>query len=170
MPYPSSTIPPIDPSLPGYSSMAGLSGISDPTVPLSTSLKPLGVNSTKLPTSSVPGIGSNMSPLEAAKKAGGGIKDPESPFTKALGNIATGVGIFADLAGIWQGFQAQKLAKHQFSTQLAFANANLGNTVKDYNNRRGDLLTARGFTQGDSAAATQQAISSSSLDFQRIRG
>lgn len=158
-----SFIPPIDPSLPGYDPMGGFS--TDPTS-YATSIGSFGTSKVKAPGS---GQGSHASSvLKAVQNVGPGSQDPASPMSKLLGNIGTGVGIFADLAGVWQGFQQQKLAKKAFQTQLAFANANLENTVKDYNTRRMDTLQSRGFTQGDSAAATQQAINASSLNFRRI--
>ena len=85
-----------------------------------------------------------------------------------LGNIGSGVSILGDLAGIYQGFQANKLAKQEFGANRAFANANLENTVKSYNTRLADIYRARGYTQGDDTAATQAAITANSLNFKRI--
>lgn len=161
------SIPPIDSALAGYNPMGAFSTDGGAS---SATLRALGSGAPAAPSSSMPGVGSNMGPLAAVKAAGAGAGGPESAFSKLLGNVGTGVGIFADLAGIWQGFQQQKLAKQQYGTNLAFANANLENTVKDYNNRYSSLLTARGFTQGDAPATTQQAITSGSLNFKPIKG
>lgn len=162
------TIPPIDSSLSGYTPMSALSGISDPTMPLSTSLKPLGVGTVKTPSSAVPSAGGNL--RTAFKEGGIGGETEPSKFASMLGNIGSGVSILGDLANIYFGFQQQKQAKKQFGAQMGFANANLENTVKSYNTRLADIYKARGFTQGDSADTTNQAITANSLNFQRIKG
>ena len=93
-----------------------------------------------------------------------------SKLGQLLGDVGTGVGIASDLFGMWKGLQSVKLAKKTFNSQNAFANANLENTVKSYNTRLADIYRARGATQGDSAASTEQAITANSLNFKRIGG
>jgi hypothetical protein len=106
----------------------------------------------------------------ALKDGGVGGEPPVSKLGEMLGNLGSGVSILGDLAGIYLGFQEQKMAKRQFGAQLGFANANLENSVKSYNNRYSDMLTSRGFTQGTSNNETQQAITSGSLNFRPIKG
>lgn len=150
-------------------SMAGGPGYTAPLVS-SSSLRALGVGEgavapgINMSASAVPGVG-------GALKAGGiGGEAPVSKLGEMLGNLGSGVSILGDLAGIYLGFQQQKMARHQFGAQLGFANANLENSVKSYNNRYSDMLTARGFTQSTPNSETQQAITSGSLNFRPIKG
>ncbi len=105
---------------------------------------------------------------EALGAAGIGGAAPQSKLSQYLGDFGSGVSILGDLASIYLGFQANKMAKKELATQTGFANANLENTVKSYNTRLADIRRARGYTQGDSASTTEAGISANSLDFKRI--
>jgi len=107
----------------------------------------------------------DLSNLQAEGIGGEAVK---SRLSEMLGNIGSGVSILGDLASIYLGFQQNQLAKKQLGVQTGFANANLENTVKSYNTRLADIYRSRGYTQGDSAAATEQAITANSLNFKRI--
>lgn len=160
-------IPPIDASLPGYNAMGAVSGMTSASTPSSANLRTFGVGEGSVPA----GAGHSGSNLrQAYKDEGIGGDAPPSKLSGLLGDIGSGVSILGDLAQIYLGFQQQKQAKREFRAQMGFANANLENTVKSYNTRLADIYTARGYTQGNDQAATQQAITANSLNFQRIKG
>jgi hypothetical protein len=121
----------------------------------------VGEGSSDLP---IPGV--NVG--EALAQASIGGVAPKSKLSQYLGDFGSGVSILGDLAQIYLGFQANKMAKKELATQTGFANANLENTVKSYNTRLADIRRARGHTQGDSAADIEAGITANSLDFKRI--
>lgn len=168
------TIPAIGSSMAGYSGMAATPDYASAAAPStgvvnSAALRSLAPINTTAAGPSVGGVGHSDVQSVQNVAPGAGV-NPATPWSDLLGNIGTGVGIFKDLAGIWQGWQAQKLAKDQYKSSLAFANQNMANMVKDHNARRADVLHARGLTQNDDPAKTQAAIDSSMLNFKPIKG
>lgn len=153
--------PPVDPSLAGYTA---------PTGPNSYNLRAFGVGEGAA-ASGTPSTAMSLvnSSIEGLEKSGAGVEPVKSALAGKLENLGSGVSILGDLANIYFGFQQQKQARRAFQGQMGFANANLENTVKSYNTRLADLYKARGFTQGDSSDATNQAINSNSLNFKTIR-
>lgn len=131
---------------------------------VSSILRSFGVGESIPGGSEIPGV----SVGGALRDAGIGGVAPKSKLSQYLGDFGSGVSILGDLASIYLGFQANKLAKRELNTQVGFANANLENTVKSYNTRLADIRRARGHTEGASSADVEAGITANSLDFKRI--
>lgn len=119
-------------------------------------------NSVALPAvaqSTIPALGSIGA---APGSPGGGIPGLSQVAGKAgglsgvLGGLGQGIGALGGLASIYQGFQAQKLAKKAFKFQKGAYNNNLINSTQSYNTELGDRIAARHNTEGRSQAATDQ--------------
>ena len=162
----------------GIESITGVPPIEPVTAASLASMGQFGYTPPSSVTEAIRGITTSV-PAVAATHAGNNLGDSlratgiggaagKSRLSEMLGNIGSGVSILGDLASIYLGFQQNQLAKKQLGVQTGFANANLENTVKSYNTRLADIYRSRGYTQGDSAAATEQAISANSLNFKRI--
>lgn len=86
-------------------------------------------------------------------------------------NIPTaqlGLGALNSLAGLWGGFQAQKLAREQFDFTKNMANTNLANQTQAYNTQLADRLNARARMQGQSDQEAQAQIERNRLPTQRV--
>lgn len=85
-----------------------------------------------------------------------------NPNLMSVGNLGEGLGALdvgrlavgglQTLAGLWNSFQANKLAKQQFRFQKDFAQTNLTNSVQDYNTKLEDRIRSRSFTEGRDGA------------------
>lgn len=80
-----------------------------------------------------------------------------------IGTGLTAIGGLSALSNIWGANKAQQLASDQFKFTKDVTNTNLNNQIKSYNTSLADRLTARGVTQGDSAATTQAEIDKNRL-------
>ena len=66
-------------------------------------------------------------------------------------NIPTvGLGLYglSSLTNLWSAMQANKIAKEQLSLSKTFGNANLNNSIKQYNTQLGDLAASRTSSMG----------------------
>lgn len=80
-----------------------------------------------------------------------------------LNTAQLGLGALQSLAGLYQGFQANKLARDQFRFTKDFATTNLNNSVQSYNTALADRANARAKVQGDSEAERDAYIASNRL-------
>jgi hypothetical protein len=69
----------------------------------------------------------------------------------------------ATLGSLWQGFQANKLAKKAFNFQKDFANTNLRNQTQEYNTGMEDRIASRAAMQGMSADQANAYLSKNRL-------
>lgn len=67
------------------------------------------------------------------------------------------------LAGLWNAFQARKLAKKQFEFTKEFSTANLQNSIQAYNTSLSDRARSRGHTEGQSQQQVDGYITANSL-------
>lgn len=67
------------------------------------------------------------------------------------------------IAGLWNAFQAQKLAKKQFKFNKDFALTNLGNQMQSYNTAIADRARSRGVMEGQSQGQVEGYINANSL-------
>lgn len=80
---------------------------------------------------------------------------PSGPQTSGFG-LNMGTAQFAlnglqTLGGLWNSFQANKLAKKSFNFQKDYARTNLTNSTQSYNTQMRDRIDSRAFVQGMSA-------------------
>ena len=80
-----------------------------------------------------------------------------SGFGMNMNTFNSAMGGLSSLAQLWQGFQANKLAKDQWKTQKSVLNTNMMNQIKSYNNSLRDRLDTRAKMEGrDQASADAQ--------------
>lgn len=80
-----------------------------------------------------------------------------SQFGMNMNTFNSAVGGLSSLAQLWQGFQANKLAKDQWKTQKSVLNTNMMNQIQSYNNSLKDRLDTRAKMEGrDQASADTQ--------------
>lgn len=80
-----------------------------------------------------------------------------SQFGPNMNTFNNVVGGLSSLAQLWQGFQANKLAKDQWKTQKSVLNTNMMNQIQAYNNSLKDRLDTRAKMEGrDQASADRQ--------------
>jgi len=80
-----------------------------------------------------------------------------SQFGLNMNTFNNVMGGLSSLAQLWQGFQANKLAKDQWKTQKSVLNTNMMNQIQSYNNSLRDRLDSRARMEGrDQASADRQ--------------
>lgn len=80
-----------------------------------------------------------------------------SQFGLNMNTFNNVVGGLSSLAQLWQGFQANKLAKDQWKTQKSVLNTNMMNQIQSYNNSLRDRLDTRAKMEGrDQESADRQ--------------
>ena len=86
-------------------------------------------------------------------------------FMNFLGSdgFKTGLGAAQTAAGLWNAYNANKLAKQQFKFTKNFANANLANQTQSYNTALNDRARTRGFMEGQSQGQIDQYIANNRL-------
>lgn len=86
-------------------------------------------------------------------------------FTNFLSSdgFKTGLGAAQTAAGLWNAYNANKLAKQQFRFTKNFANANLANQTQSYNTALNDRARTRGFMEGQSQGQIDQYIANNRL-------
>ncbi|QXV74380.1 putative structural protein [Rhizobium phage RHEph16] len=77
-------------------------------------------------------------------------------------------GALGTIGNLWNAFQAQKLAKQQFSFTKDFANRNLANQIQSYNTALSDRARARGFTEGQSQDQINAYIAANQLENKKV--
>jgi hypothetical protein len=77
-------------------------------------------------------------------------------------------GALGTIGNLWNAFQAQKLAKQQFSFTKDFANRNLANQISSYNTALSDRARARGFTEGQSQDQIDSYVNTNSLQQKKV--
>ncbi|QIG70537.1 putative structural protein [Rhizobium phage RHph_N38] len=101
-----------------------------------------------------------------AAQSGGGI------FGMGGGGGLSGLNVISGALGtignLWNAFQAQKLAKQQFSFTKDFANRNLANQIQSYNTALSDRARARGFTEGQSQDQINAYITANQLENKKV--
>lgn len=75
-----------------------------------------------------------------------------------LDTLKLGVGGLSALAGLWNGFQQNSLAKKSFNHQKGILDTNLANSIKAYNLSVDDKFRSRAVVEGMSNAERDAAI------------
>lgn len=86
-----------------------------------------------------------------------------SPGLDMWGKADVALSGLQTLGGLWNAFQAQKLAKKQFNFTKDFTTANLNNQTQAYNTAISDRARSRGFTEGQSQQEIDSYVSANSL-------
>lgn len=93
--------------------------------------------------------------------------DGTSGLADSLGmNIPTfqlGLGALGSLAGIYSGFQANKLAKDQLSFTKNITNTNLNNQIKSYNTALEDRARSRATAENRDQSTADEYIAANRL-------
>lgn len=89
---------------------------------------------------------------------GGTDTGNSSGFGLNVGTAGLALQGLGALGGLWGASQQNKLAKDQFKFQKEYANANLNNSIKSYNNSLEDKLTSRGAVEGRTTDYTAAEI------------
>lgn len=84
------------------------------------------------------------------------------------GGLSMITGALGTIGNLWNAFQAQKLAKEQFSFTKDFANRNLANSIASYNTALSDRARARGFTEGQTQDQINAYVNSNKLDTSKV--
>ena len=71
-----------------------------------------------------------------------------SQFGLNMGTFNNVVGGLSSLGQLWQGFQANRMAKDQWNTQKSILNTNMMNQIQSYNNSLRDRLDTRAKMEG----------------------
>ena len=77
---------------------------------------------------------------------GGGAAQPN--FGWNMPTVGLGLYGLSTLGNLWQGFQANKIAKDQLAWAKEFGNANLNNSIKNYNTSLEDKARSRASSSG----------------------
>lgn len=72
------------------------------------------------------------------------------------------------LGNLYMAFQANKLAKKQFSFQKDFANQNLANSIQSYNTTLEDRIRSRAVTEGRASGYADEYLSKNKLADKRV--
>lgn len=100
-----------------------------------------------------------------APAAGGGMFGGAGGGLAGLNVVSGALGTIGNL---WNAFQAQKLAKQQFSFTKDFANRNLANQIQSYNTALGDRARSRGFTEGQSQDQINAYVAANQLENKKV--
>lgn len=84
---------------------------------------------------------SNPATYGGDKGAGSGWGWNPASFKVGLSGVGTGL-------NLWNAFQANKIAKQQLAWSKEFGNANLNNSIKDYNTQLEDRAKSRASSMG----------------------
>lgn len=102
--------------------------------------------------------------------AGAGVTSPTSFLSGSanqLGmNVPTfqlGLGALGSLAGIYSGFQANKLAKDQLNFTKSVTNTNLNNQIKSYNTALEDRARSRATAENRDQSSADAYIAANKL-------
>lgn len=79
-------------------------------------------------------------------------------FGLNLPTLQFGLGALGSLSSLYNGFQAQRLARDQFNLTKDITNTNLNNSIKSYNTALEGRTRARTAMEGGSAADAQAYI------------
>lgn len=105
---------------------------------------------------------SSMKSLEGFTPSLGAGANPGWMGIQGLGaNVDTlklGVGALQGFAGLWNGFQQNKLAKASFNHQKGILDTNMANSIKAYNLSIDDKFRSRAVVEGMSNADRDAAI------------
>lgn len=90
----------------------------------------------------------------------GGITDKlsEAGIGMNMPTFQLGIGALGALNGIWQGRQANSLARDQFNLARNVTNTNLNNQIQSYNTALEDRARSRGVMEGRSGDYTDEYI------------
>lgn len=77
--------------------------------------------------------------------------------------VQLGLGALGSLAGIYSGFQANKLAKDQLSFTKQITNTNLNNQIKSYNTALEDRARSRAVAENRDSASADAYIEKNKL-------
>lgn len=126
----------------------------------------LSFNQGALPMASGPMLDSVSTPNLTARDATYSLNNPNWSPGGGMTGLEIGqlaIGGLQTLGGLWNAFQAQKLAKQQFRFQRDFAKANFGNSVQEYNTKLEDRINTRAFTEGRDASYAQSYLDKNRL-------
>lgn len=141
------------------------------SVPDTTAIAPVsGIGSTGLsdPWGGMRGISPVSSVGNVPSAAGGGGAGGGSGLGFNMGTLNVALQGLSTIGSLWQAWEANKLAKEQFKTSKAFANANLANQIQSYNTALEDRSRSRAFTEGQSAEEAQSYIDKNRLQERQI--
>lgn len=80
-----------------------------------------------------------------------------------LGTAQLGIGGLAAIGSIFNGLQANKLAKDQFKFTKDITNTNLNNQIKSYNTSLSDRINSRTYTQGQDQSVADDYLAKNRL-------
>lgn len=80
------------------------------------------------------------------------------------------IGGLQTLGNLWMGLQANNMARKQFNFQRDFANANLAQSIKQYNTGLEDRLRSRAVTEGRDSGWADAEIARNRLSDTRVGG
>lgn len=120
---------------------------------------------------------SSPSPVSSPMQLGfqpGVVGNPGAPQIGAGGGSETGLGWnmgtaelalggVQTLAGIWNAWQANKLAREQFDFTKGITKDNLRNSIQSYNTTLSDRINSRAFTEGRPEGYAKQYIDENRL-------
>ena len=84
-------------------------------------------------------------------------------FGMNMNTFNAGIGGLSALSNMYNGYQANKMAKEQFKFNKGVTNTNLMNQIQSYNTALKDRINARSHMQGDSQEKTDKYIQENSL-------
>ncbi|RWB40471.1 MAG: hypothetical protein EOQ44_25370 [Mesorhizobium sp.] len=148
------------PSLMGF-------GASDPTGAYLQSAAAPDMGSGGGIASGIAGIGGVATPNlmgTTAPRVGGVGGAGSSGFGFNIPTVNLLLGGLQTIGGLYNAYEANKLAKQQFAFQKDFALKNLANSIKSYNTNLEDKITSRYFTQGQGQDEANSYIASHRLD------
>lgn len=86
-----------------------------------------------------------------------------SGFGMNIPTLQLGLGGLSTLSNLYGGLKSLGLAQDQFNFQKQLSQTNLANSTQSYNTQLSDKATARGVTEGQSAATVQDYINKNKL-------
>jgi hypothetical protein len=109
-----------------------------------------------MPRTDLPETGGFFDPTKLVELPEGVPLDKMDIFKGALSGLQT-------LGGLWNAFQAMKLAKKQFKFTKDITETNLANQMKSYNTALADRARGRGVMEGQTSDQVAQYINANSL-------
>lgn len=115
-------------------------------------------------------MGSNLAPTSPLTN---GVQAPGMGTTAGTGlgfNLGTAnlvLGGIGTIGNLWMAYQAQKLAKEQFSFQKDITNANFANQLQSYNTSLTDKINSRTAQEGGDTADAQAYVDNNKLEDNR---